>query len=80
MFTNRFGTYWLSGGFTPEAVTTTPRLFTTWNHYQNGPGVDATGSGRLVVKKGGYYLAQAVLSLNVPAVLSSTCSCVKTGQ
>ncbi len=64
MFTNRFGAYWLSGGFRAEALTTTPRRFTTWNHHQSGPGVEATGSGRLVVKKPGYYLAQAELSFN----------------
>lgn len=58
----RFGTCWLNGNAAPLTIGTTPEGFILYNHYQDGPGVDASPDGKLTIKVPGYYWASASLS------------------
>ncbi len=61
---NRFGTCWLNGNAAPLTIGTTPEGFILYNHYQDGPGVDASPDGKLTIKVPGYYWAAANISFN----------------
>jgi hypothetical protein len=43
-------------------IGTTPQGFILYNHYQDGPGVDASPDGKLTIKVPGYYWAAASIS------------------
>lgn len=64
MFTNRFGTCWLNGGFTAIDLTDEPAVFETYSHVIDGPGVDATIDGKLTVKVPGYAWGGFNISFN----------------
>ena len=64
MFTNRFGAIWLDGGVAPISLTTTPYAFDIYNHYQDGPGVDAGLDGKFHIKVPGFYMVTFNISFN----------------
>lgn len=59
----KYGGLWNYATATLETVTTTPAKLTSWEHAQDGPGVNADKTlARLIVEQPGMYIAYAHLS------------------